>query len=653
LLQHKHNPVDWWPWSEEAFEEARRRNAPILLSVGYSSCHWCHVMAHESFEDPETASYLNEHFVAIKVDREERPDVDSVYMEATQAMTGQGGWPMTCALTPDGEPFFCGTYFPKDERGGHPSFRRVLEAIATAWQDRRGELEAAGADVVRRLGELNAPAAHAPGAHAQAPDAELLDRATRTALAAEDTQRGGFGGAPKFPPSMTLEALLRHHARTGDAAALAAVERACTAMARGGIYDQLAGGFARYSVDATWTVPHFEKMLYDNAQLARVYLHWWRATGAELGKRIALETCDWMVAELLTPEGGFASSLDADSPAEPGGHPHEGTFYVWTPEQVGPSAAELFAVTEAGTFEAGSSVLQLPRPPTDPAGIARWQDERRRLLQVRATRPRPGRDDKVVTAWNGLAIAALAEVGTLLDRPDLVAAAIECAELLAELHLADGRLRRASRNGAAGDPVAVLEDYGCLADGLLTLHQVTGDPRWLELALQLLDIAVGHFRDGSDGGFFDTADDAPALVRRPKDPTDGATPSGAAATSNALVTAAALTGRLDLRDVAEQALHAVRPLLERAPRFAGQHWTAAEALAAGPLEIAVIEAPTLAAIARLTPSPGAVVVTGGRSPLLADRPPGAAYICRNFTCDAPISDPDMLRSRLDVGSPTG
>ncbi|HWB67706.1 MAG TPA: thioredoxin domain-containing protein [Mycobacteriales bacterium] len=634
LLQHKDNPVDWWPWCDEAFAEARRRDVPVLLSVGYAACHWCHVMAHESFEDAETAAYLNQHFVPVKVDREERPDVDAVYMEATQAMTGQGGWPMTCLLTPTGDPFFCGTYFPPVDHAGMPSFRRVLASVAEAWSTRREEIRQAGADVVAQL------VARSPttGGAASITTAQL--DAAAVALGAEHDDRwGGFGGAPKFPPSMVLEFLLRHAARTGDQRSRQLVETTCERMARGGMYDQLAGGFARYSVDARWVVPHFEKMLYDNALLARVYAHWWRLTGSPLGRRIALETCDWMLAELQTEAGGFASSLDADSEGE------EGRFYVWTPDEVGVDAAELFGVTADGTFEHGRSVLQLPRDPEDWAAYA---EIRARLLEQRGKRVRPGRDDKVVAAWNGLAIAALADCGVLFERPDLTDAASAVAGVLVDRHLdGDGRLRRVSRDGSVGSPVGVLEDYGDVAEGLLTLHQVTGEPRWLEVAQQLLDVALAYFGDGA-GGFYDTADDAERLVRRPRDPTDNATPSGAAATAAALLTSAALTGRSDHRSAAGRALAGVAALVERFPRFAGWAAAAAEAMVAGPLEVAVVGAPELARVARRTTSPGAVVVTAGESPLLADRPPGAAYVCQNFVCDAPTTDATALADRLGV-----
>ncbi|HET6816271.1 MAG TPA: thioredoxin domain-containing protein [Mycobacteriales bacterium] len=634
LLQHKDNPVDWWPWSDDAFEEARRREVPVLLSVGYAACHWCHVMAHESFEDARVAEFVNANFVCIKVDREERPDVDAVYMEATQAMTGHGGWPMTCFLTPTGQPFFCGTYFPPSDRPGMPSFLRVCASVASAWTERRDEIEAAGADVVRQLAERTAPPSPVAGGLTTA----QLDAAAGRLAHEHDDVWGGFGGAPKFPPSMALEFLLRHHARTGDARSLECVAITCERMARGGIYDQLAGGFARYSVDGQWVVPHFEKMLYDNALLARVYAHWWRSTGSPLARRVALETCDWMLAELSTAEGGFASALDADSEGE------EGRFYVWTPPEVGETAADMFSVTADGTFEHGRSVLQLLHDPKDEG---QYVAERERLLALRARRVRPARDDKVVAAWNGLAIAALAECGALFDRIDLVDTARTCATLLADVHVVDGRLRRVSRDGAVGAPAGVLEDHGDVAEGLLALHQVTGERRWLDLAGSLLDLAVTHFADGR-GGFFDTADDAEQLVRRPQDPTDNATPSGAAAVAGALVTHAALTGRTDHRDAAELALATVAEVVGRFPRFAG--WAAAvgEAVAAGPLEIAVVDDPALAAVARRTTSPGAVVVSGGDSPLLAGRPAGAAYVCHGFVCDAPTTEPDELRKRLSV-----
>ncbi|MEP6461994.1 MAG: thioredoxin domain-containing protein [Frankiaceae bacterium] len=647
LLQHAENPVDWWPWGPEAFEEARRRDTPILLSVGYSACHWCHVMAHESFEDPEIAGLMNTHFVSIKVDREERPDVDAVYMEAVQAMTGRGGWPMTALLTPAGEPFFCGTYFPPRAQHGMPGFPQVLQAVAQAWHDRRVELQEAGADVVRRLSQRPAPLAGEVSA-------ELLDEAAQTLASQYDSERGGFGGAPKFPPSMCLEFLLRHAARTGSAGSLEIVTHTCERMARGGMYDQLGGGFARYSVDDGWVVPHFEKMLYDNALLLRVYLHLWRQTGSALASRVVRETAEFLLRELRTPEGGFASALDADSEGK------EGTFYVWTPEQVGPYAAQLLSVTGEGTFEHGTSVLQLL---TDPADEQRWQAERARLFALREHRTRPGRDDKVVAAWNGLAIAALAEAGALFDEPQWISAAEAAADLVVRVHLIDGRLRRTSRDGAVGTSAGVLEDYADVAEGLLALASVTSSGRWLQIAGGLLDTVLTTFADDS-GGFYDTAADAERLVRRPQDPTDNATPAGSSAAAGALLSYAALTGSGPHRAAAEGAQSASAALLPSYARFAG--WAAAvgEALIAGPAEVAVVgpagaDRDALVAAARRSPAPGAVLAVGDPAdavwvPLLADRPlvdgRPAAYVCRGFVCARPVTAPGDLLATLDGAS---
>nr|BBJ51172.1 thioredoxin domain-containing protein [Streptomyces avermitilis] len=530
LLQHADNPVDWWPWSPEAFEEARKRGVPLLLSVGYSSCHWCHVMAHESFEDETTAAYLNEHFVNVKVDREERPDVDAVYMEAVQAATGQGGWPMTVFLTPDAEPFYFGTYFPPEPRHGMPSFRQVLEGVRSAWTDRRDEVAEVAGKIVRDLAgrEISYGDSSTPGE-------EELAQALLGLTRDYDARRGGFGGAPKFPPSMVVEFLLRHHARTGSEGALQMAQDTCERMARGGIYDQLGGGFARYSVDRDWVVPHFEKMLYDNALLCRVYAHLWRATGSELARRVALETADFMVRELRTGEGGFASALDADSDDGSGRHV-EGAYYVWTPEQLEQAlgredaelAARCFGVTRDGTFEEGASVLQLPQQDVvfDAERIA---SVRARLLGRRAERPAPGRDDKVVAAWNGLAIAALAETGAYFDRPDLVEAAIGAADLLVRLHLDEhARLARTSKDGRAGAHAGVLEDYGDVAEGFLALASVTGEGVWLEFAGFLLDHVLAQFTDPESGALYDTAADAEKLIRRPRTPpTTRPRPAGA------------------------------------------------------------------------------------------------------------------------------
>ncbi|WP_369376764.1 thioredoxin domain-containing protein [Streptomyces sp. cg36] len=654
LLQHAENPVDWWPWSPRAFAEARERGVPVLLSVGYSSCHWCHVMAHESFEDERTAAFLNEHFVNVKVDREERPDVDAVYMEAVQAATGQGGWPMTVFLTPDAEPFYFGTYFPPEPRHGMPSFPQVLEGVRAAWADRREEVGEVAAKIVRDLGERELP----HGGDAGTPGEEELAAALLGLTRDYDERCGGFGGAPKFPPSMTLEFLLRHHARTGSEGALQMAVDTCEKMARGGIYDQLGGGFARYSVDREWVVPHFEKMLYDNALLCRVYARLWRATGSELARRVALETADFMVRELRTAEGGYASALDADSDDGTGRHV-EGAFYVWTPgelarvlgEKDGAAAARHFGVTPEGTFEEGASVLQLPLDggPVD-AGV------RARLLAAREERPRPGRDDKVVAAWNGLAIAALAETGAYFDRPDLVERATEAADLLVRVHL-DGRARlsRTSRDGRVGANDGVLEDYADVAEGFLALAGVTGEGVWLEFAGFLLDNVLDRFA-GEGGALYDTGHDAEELIRRPQDPTDSATPSGWTAAAGALLSYAAHTGSEAHRTAAEGALGVVKALGPRAPRFIGWGLATAEALLDGPREVAVVGpvGGELHRAALLGRAPGAVVAAGepggAEFPLLADRPlvdgVPAAYVCRHFTCEAPVTSADELARAL-------
>ncbi|WP_067476815.1 thioredoxin domain-containing protein [Actinomadura hibisca] len=645
LLQHADNPVDWWEWSPEAFAEARRRDVPVLLSVGYAACHWCHVMAHQSFEDEQTAALMNRLFVNIKVDREERPDIDAVYMEATQAMTGQGGWPMTVFMTPDGHPFYCGTYFPR------PQFQALLQAVDKAWREQRDEVTGQGQQVVEALSS-RAPAMGGT----QPPGSEQLGQAVQALARSYDVARGGFGGAPKFPPSMALEFLLRHHARTQDAEALAMAGHTLEAMARGGMYDQLGGGFARYSVDDAWIVPHFEKMLYDNALLARVYAHWWRLTGTPLARRVALETCDWMLRDLRTPQDGLASALDADSEGV------EGKYYVWTPEQLrevlgdedGGYAAGLFEVT--GTFEHGTSVLQLLRDPDD---VERYERVRHALLAAREERVPPARDDKVVAAWNGLAIAALAECGALLDRPDLVTAAREVARLVIDLHVRDGRLVRTSRDGTAGSNAGVLEDYADVAEGLIALHGVTGEAEYVRVAGTLLDTVLDRFGD-EQGGFYDTADDAERLFRRPQDPTDNATPSGQFAAAGALLSYAALTGSQRHRDAATAALSPASLLAEQHARFAGWGLAVAEAHLTGPLEIAVVGEPgdertrALHQTALMSVSPGAVVSVGApgstASPLLEGRGlvggEPAAYVCRNFACRLPVTTPAALGAEV-------
>jgi len=648
LLQHADNPVDWQEWGPDAFDEARRRDVPVLLSVGYAACHWCHVMAHESFEDTQVAQVLNADFVSIKVDREERPDIDAVYMAATTALTGSGGWPMTCVLTPDGDPVFAGTYLPR------PQLLALLDGVTRAWRDRRAEVVGSGTRIASQLRELAVPSPPHPV------DADLLDKAVVRLDRVRDRHRGGFGGAPKFPPSMVLEFLLRHHDRTGSAQALAMVEETCSAMARGGIYDQLGGGFARYAVDAGWVVPHFEKMLYDNAQLLRVYAHLWRATGSPLARRVALETADFIVRDLGTPGGGFAASLDADTVVD--GHGVEGLTYVWTPEELsavlgpddGARAAELLVVTRGGTFEGGASTLQLPEDPDDEEW---WQGTRQRLLDARRGRPQPARDDKVVTSWNGLAVAGLADVGVLLARPDLVEAARRAAAYVLDHHIVDGGLRRASRDGRLGSAHAVADDVGNLAEGLLALHQAGGEPRWLAAADRLLREALERFGDG-DGILHDTAADAEGLFMRPRGESDGAEPSGVSALAGALLGCSALTGATDLREAADAALTSVGRVAERDPRFAGWALAVAEAALAGPVQVAVVGtgpiADELVTVARQSTSPGLVLVAGAPDapgvPLLADRPlvddGPAAYVCRGFVCDRPVTTAGALGAAL-------
>ncbi len=629
-----------------------------MLSVGYSACHWCHVMAHESFEDPQTAALLNDNLVSIKVDREERPDVDAVYMTATQAMTGQGGWPMTVFMTPDAKPFYCGTYFPRDR------FQRLVLAIVEAWrEDRSGVTDQAG-----RIAAALAQQAGGQWPGGGGDLAAVCDQAVLTLARDYDAQHGGFGGAPKFPPSMVCEFLLRHSERLGapgGARALEMVTGTMEAMARGGMYDQLGGGFARYSVDAAWVVPHFEKMLYDNALLARAYGHLWRRTADPLARRVARDTCAWMIRELRTGEGGLASALDADSDGE------EGLFYTWTPDELrealGPDdagyAAEVFGVTAGGTFEHGRSVLQRRADPADEERFARISAA---LLAARGGRVRPGRDDKVVTAWNGLAIGALAECGLLLAEPEFVTAARQVADLLTTVHLADGRLARTSRAGVPGRGAGVLEDYACLADGLLALSGVTGEGSWLALAGDLLDTALTRFADGS-GGFYDTADDGERLLYRPADPADGPTPSGAFAAAGALLSYAALTGSFRRREAAVAALGVVGPIADRFARAAGAGLAVAEAALAGPAEIAVVgpaadpRTRELHRMALLVAPPGAVLALGdgeaapgdgaAEAPLLEGRTPvdgsPAVYVCRDFTCRTPLTDPLELRDALN------
>lgn len=649
LRQHADNPVDWFEWGEDAFAEARRRDVPIFLSVGYAACHWCHVMAHESFADHQVANALNAGWVSIKVDREERPDIDAVYMLATQALTGQGGWPMTVLITPDGEPFFAGTYLPKAQ------LLQLLDAAGTAWREQREQVTASAAQIAGRLAEISDPG---PGSPVDDEQVALAVHALRRTF---DDARAGFGGAPKFPPSMTLEHLLRHHARTGDSDAIAMVERTCEAMARGGIHDQLAGGFARYSVDSQWVVPHFEKMLYDNALLLRVYAHWYRQTGSATAARVAGSTADFLLRDLRTPEGGFASALDADTIVD--GHSVEGATYVWTPDQLvevlgeddGARAARLLEVTPEGTFEHGTSTLQMLHDPDDPRW---WESVRTRLLTARDERPQPALDGKVVTSWNGLAIAALADAGVTLRRPDLVEAAATAARLVMDHHLVDGRLRRTSLDGRVGPAPAVLDDHGNLAEGLLALHRATGETTWLEHAGRIIDLAVRLFHDAE--GWHDTPIDGEALITRPRGRADNAEPSGVSAIAGALLTHSAVTGTTEHRALAEEAVAAQSRIITHDPRFAGWALAQAEAMLDGPRQVAIVgedeggTAP-LRQVAEASPAPGLVIVSGRPDapgePLLANRPlvdgQAAAYVCRGFVCDRPVTDAEALAAQLD------
>lgn len=655
LRQHADNPVHWWEWSPEAFAEARARNVPIFLSIGYSACHWCHVMAHESFENPEIAQYLNENFVSIKVDREERPDIDSIYMEATVALTGHGGWPMSVFIDPEGKPFYAGTYFPPTPRHGTPSFPQLLQSISQAWQERQVEVLATGS---RIIDALNARRLDVSGTSVGDMSAQqiqdVLRHSVRALETSFDSEFGGFGGAPKFPPSMVLEFLLRMSLdpEVGDSALYMATTT-LESMARGGMYDQIGGGFARYSVDPRWIVPHFEKMLYDNALLIRVYAHWWRLTGSDFAARIVRESIEFLMRELQTEQGAFASALDADSEGE------EGKFYAWSQADLaqvfGPDRvkeiSELLSVTETGTFEHGKSTLQLL---SDPADWDSWKQIRSELFSERAKRVRPGRDDKVVAAWNGLAIAALAEAGVIFDQPDWIDSARRAAKTVLTVHAgAGGRpdaITRTSLGGVPGNNRGVLDDYANMAEGLLSLYQVTGEAEWLTECYRLTNSALEHFAD-PEGGFFDTADDADQLVRRPKDFSDNAEPSGWFAMANLLVRLSAQHEQheqkgLDsqgLLELAESSLGLVPDYAARAPRAVGWGLVALWSLAQGPWELAVAG-----------DDASKFVEIGVRSPLAVeirwspDLPPGA-QVCRHQVCELPTTSiatlADYLRSR--------
>jgi len=634
LLQHRENPVDWYPWGEEALDRAREEDRPILLSVGYSACHWCHVMERESFEDEETAAYMNEHFVNVKVDREERPDVDAIYMEAVQAISGHGGWPMTVFLDPDGVPFYGGTYFPPDESRGMPSFRMVMEAVVDAFERKREEIRERAAGTREQLGAIGLvePSAEPTGA------AQLEEAVTRLRGAA-DPERGGFGGAPKFPPASALELLLARGERE-------IAERTLDAMAAGGIYDQLGGGFARYAVDAHWLVPHFEKMLYDNALLARAYLHGWQALGHERYRRVCEETLDWMLREMRGPEGGFYSALDADSEGV------EGRFYVWTPAQIrevlgeeAEAAIEFYGVSEGGNFE-GTNILHLAAgaQAPEPAGLAA---SRQALYGARAKRVWPGLDDKRLAAWNALAIAALAEAGAVLGRADYLDAARQCAEfVLAEMHGEDGRLLRTYKDGDARLN-AYLEDHAFLLEALLTLYESTFEPRWFERAQTLADETIDRFGDPERGGFFSTSADHEQLIARRKEIGDHPIPSGNSAAALGMLRLAALTGERGYERQAEGVFALFAKTAALHPESFAHLLRALDFHLAPTKEVALIgdDLDELAATVRSAHRPHLVLAGGPagseQPPLLRDRPavdgrPGA-YVCEHFSCRAPVT----------------
>ncbi len=670
LLQHATNPVDWYPWWAEALERARREDRPIFLSIGYSACHWCHVMERESFEDASVAEVLNAHFVPVKVDREERPDLDEVYMTATQLLTGSGGWPMSVFLTPDLRPFYAGTYFPPEDRHGMPSFRRVLETLADWWKTRREELEG-NAEKVRDAVEKAVSVAPPTGALTAA----LLDRAVASLRSDHDPRHGGFGGAPKFPPSMSLDLLLRRWRASKDPTLLSIVEQTLDAMSRGGIYDHLGGGFHRYSTDERWLVPHFEKMLYDNALLARVYLAAFQATGKETYARVVRETLEYVLREMTRPGGGFYSTQDADSEGE------EGKFFVWTPAEIeavlGAEEAALFAraygVVPGGNFEGGRSVLHLPLSIEDlavaldrPAGdlAARLAASRAKLLAAREKRAKPGLDDKVIVAWNGLMLSAMARAGAVLEEPRFLRAAEETAAFLLEaMRRKEGTLLHTYRDGKAkGD--GFLDDYACLAEGLLDLHEATFDPRWFLAARELAGKAIEHFWDEKEGGFFYTGKDHETLLVRTKSPGDSAVPSGNSVAAIVLLRLAAFTGEADLARRAEATLAALRTGMDRTPRFFGYALCALDLHLDPPREVAIAGAPTdpatraLVRAVRAAYDPNLVLSLADPArpeaakalPLLEGKTPvggkPAAYVCRRFACRAPVTDPEALAKEL-------
>jgi len=655
LLQHAHNPVDWYPWGPEALERAKREDKPIFLSIGYAACHWCHVMERESFEDAATAEDLNRDFVAVKVDREERPDLDQVYMAAVQAMTGGGGWPMSMFLTPDGQPFYGGTYFPPQPTHGLPAFRQVLAGVAGAWRDDRLEVVGSAARMVAAL----ASQAQSPGA-GPAPTRELLDSATAEIERQFDARNGGWGSAPKFPQPMTIEYLLRRAATTGDPRPLAVARRTLDAMAEGGVHDQLGGGFHRYATDAIWLVPHFEQMLYDNAQLARVYLHAWDLTGDERYREVATGTLEYLLRELRRADDTFAASQDADTEGE------EGATFVWTAAEVrevlgddAPLFTAAYDVTDDGNWE-GRTILRRVTPRGDPEHESKLANARARLLARRQTRPQPARDDKALAAWNGLAIAALADEGNPRFSGAATAAAVV---LLDELRRPDGRLGRSWKDGRSTGE-GVLEDYADLADGLLALYDSSFVERYFVAARELADAILAHFSDPA-GGFFDTADDHEALITRPKDVQDNAVPSGSSMAASVLLRLAALTGDSRYREAADAAIATVTPYLARYPTGFANWLLAAHLAVEGIDELAVVGDPNEEATQDLIAAGVEAARRAGRNlvvafsadpdasavPLLAGRTTidgrPTAYLCRNFACRLPVTDPAALAAEFE------
>jgi uncharacterized protein YyaL (SSP411 family) len=664
LLQHAHNPVAWYPWGPEAFEKAKREDKPILLSIGYAACHWCHVMERESFEDPQTAADMNAGFVSIKVDREERPDVDAIYMDAVQAMTGQGGWPLTAFLTPDGKPFYAGTYYPNEDRHGMPAFRKVLAAIADVWRTRRDEAETQSARVVEAIARASATAAPADPL-----SDHILQEAFQRLRATFDERWGGFGGAPKFPQPMTLEFLLRCHLR-GVPEGLDMLTLTLDRMAAGGMYDQIGGGFHRYSTDERWHVPHFEKMLYDNAQLIRLYTRAWQVTGVERYRGIAVETATYLLREMQHPEGGFFSSQDADSEGV------EGRFFVWSWDELvgiaGGSVATAFGAAPAGNWE-GTNVLWRPyraQAVADELGVDAFELERdlgsvrEQLFEIREGRTHPATDDKVLAAWNGLTISALAEAGRAFGDPSLIDAAVRAADFVLTHLRDDGRLLRSWRNGRTGG-LAYADDHALLAEACLTLYETTFELRWFEEARSLADELLRLFVDEERGGFFQTGSDAEALVIRPKELSDNATPGGNSAAADVLLRLAHLTGEPGYERAATSALRLVQQGMSAAPSGFGHALSALDLYLSGAREVAIVGDPaspqTRALVEEVTVRrflPNHVLAVAAPKdevskrtvPLLHDREQldgsPTAYVCERFVCRLPVTDPEALAAQL-------